>query len=384
MRGRPRGRVAGTVATPRRMGSAAGRPAAAAGRPGPPEGPTGPGPGQRAGFVLVATLWLLVALAAVGLDASLRSRERRLAAANVLDQTRARAAAMAGVEYARSRLTAAILGQADELRSQALERARSRRQQRRVMRQSIRSLFRSVDPFDDPWRDPQELVDPEKVFGDARYSLRLRDTGAALNLNEADEGMLRQFFALGLRVDYALADRLAQAILDFRDEDDLPRVNGGEREQYLDEGLPVLPANRAFAEVEEVRHVMGMTEEIYRRARPFLTVISSGDVNVNAAPLPVLLALPGMTESAASEILRLRESGDTPRSGRELQALLPPGAWAPIDAAGRDFDRVTTFHTNEVEILVEGRVEGGPVKVRARVVVSRSDAGAVVVWRKVG
>lgn len=343
-----------------------------------------PDPRDRGGFVLVAALWLLVALAAVGLDASLRSRERTRAAANVLDETRARAAATAGTEYARSRLTAALLGEADELRSQAMERARSARQRRRASRESLQRLFRSADPFEDPWRDPGELVDPEMAFGDARYTLRLRDVGAALDLNQADEDMLRQFFALGLRIDYADADRLAQAILDFRDEDDIPRVNGGEREQYLDAGLPVLPANRDFAELDELRHVMGMTEEIFRRALPHLTLIGSGDVNINAAPEPVLLALPGMTEAAATEILRLREAGELPRSERELRALLPAGAWAPIEAREREFGRATTFTTEAVEILSEGRVEGGPIRVRAHVVVTRSSTGAVVVWRKVG
>ena len=61
---------------------------------------------RRSGFALVATLWLLIALGAVGLDAALRSRTRRQAAANVLDGARARAAALAGSEYARSMLTA--------------------------------------------------------------------------------------------------------------------------------------------------------------------------------------------------------------------------------------------------------------------------------------
>ena len=106
-----------------------------------------PDPRDRGGFVLVAALWLLVALAAVGLDASLRSRERTRAAANVLDETRARAAATAGTEYARSRLTAALLGEADELRSQAMERARSDRQRQRASRQSLNRMFRSADPF---------------------------------------------------------------------------------------------------------------------------------------------------------------------------------------------------------------------------------------------
>jgi general secretion pathway protein K len=338
---------------------------------------------RRGGFVLIAALWLLVALGAVGLDAALRSRTRRLAAANLVDQTRARAAALAGTEYARSRLTAAMLDRADELRAQALERARTDRQRTSASRQSVQSLFRQADPYEDPWRDPDLLVVPEMAFGDARFSLRLRDTGAALNVNEASAAMLRNFFAQGMRVDYADADRLAQAIADWRDEDDIPRVNGGEREQYLDERMPVLPANRPFAELSELRYVMGMTRELYEAARPYLTLIGSGDINVNAAPEPVLLALPGVTESVANQLIRLRESGSVPRSARELQAMLPSAMAALLERADDDFDDNVTFATNEVEIASDGRVEGGPVRVRARVVVARSNTGAVVVWRKI-
>ena len=337
----------------------------------------------RGGFVLVAALWLLVALGAVGLDAALRSRTRRLAAANQLDETRAREAALAGTEYARSRLTAAMLDRADELRSDALSRARSNRAQRRAATSSVRSLFRRSDPAEDPWREPQELVVPDMLFGDARYTLNLRDTGEALNLNDADGDVLRRFFAQGLRLDYAHADRLAQAILDWRDEDELPRVNGGEREQYLHEHMPMLPPNRDFAELDELRHVMGMTPELYRAARPYLTVIGSGDVNVNAAPEPVLLALPGMTPAAVAELLRLRESGETPRNSNQLRAILPASVRAAIDADLERFDRMTTFTTNEVEIRADGRVEGSPIQARARVIVARSNTGAVVVWRKV-
>ena len=46
----------------------------------------------REGFALVAALWLLVALGSVGLQAALASRARRQAAANLLDEVRARAA----------------------------------------------------------------------------------------------------------------------------------------------------------------------------------------------------------------------------------------------------------------------------------------------------
>lgn len=338
---------------------------------------------RRDGFVLIAALWLLIALGAVGLDAALRSRSRRLAAANLIDESRARAAAVAGTEYARSRLTSAMLGRADELRAEALSRARNARMQSRVQQSNVRSLFRNADPADDPWRAPDELIAPDMAFGAARYTLRIRDTGAALNLNDADEDVLRQFFSQGLRVDYARADRIAQSIMDWRDEDDIPRLNGGEREEYLKAGAAMLPPNRDFAQLEELRYVMGMTRDLYDRAVPYLTLIGSGNINVNAAPAPVLMALPGMTEGAATQLVQMRDAGQFPRSTREIEGLIP-GLASPNDNQGASrFLRMITFTTNEVEILADGRVEGSPIHVVARVVVARSNTGAVVVWQRI-
>ena len=57
------------------------------------------------GFALVAALWLLVALSSVAIHLSLRARDRRLAAANVAEETQARAAALSGLAHARALLT---------------------------------------------------------------------------------------------------------------------------------------------------------------------------------------------------------------------------------------------------------------------------------------
>jgi general secretion pathway protein K len=341
------------------------------------------GRARRDGFALVAALWLLVALGSVGLHAALASQARRQASANLLDEVRARSAAIAGTEYARSRLTAAMLGMAEELRSEAMARARGGRNQRRAAQASVSRLFRSVNPFEDPWREPQELVVSEMVFGDARYALLLRDVGAALNLNEADEVMLRQFFAQGLGVDYAEADQLAQAILDWRDEDEIPRINGGEREEYLDEGALVLPPNRDFVDLDELRHVRGMTPELYVRAAPHLTLIGRGFINLNSAPEEVLLAVPGLDRAGATEILRLRDSGYLPRSDRELYGILPGVVAQAVELQGRNFAERTTYTTDEVEILAQGWVDGGVVQVTSRVVVSRGNNEATVDWREV-
>jgi type II secretory pathway component PulK len=319
----------------------------------------------------------------VGLQVSLQNRASRLSAANLLDETRARTAAEAAAEYARSRLASAMLGRADELRAQAAARATSNAARQRVERQNVRALFRQADPGEDPWREPAELVAPEFALNGVPATLYLRDTGAALNPNEADENMLRQFLAQGLGLDYALSDELAQAMLDWRDEDDLPRINGGEREQYINAGAAVLPANRPFARIDELRFVLGMTPDLFELMQPYLTMVSSGRINVNAAPEPVLLALPGFTKVAAAAMLQLRQAGRFPRNVQELRALLPTSAVNALNDNQREFTRRSAYATDEVEIDVQVDLPGSPISARALVVVARASAGASVVWRKV-
>lgn len=339
---------------------------------------------DQRGFVLIAVLWLLVALGAVGLQVGMEMRTERLAAANLLDAERAREAAFAGAEYARSRLTAALLNRADELRSEAA-RANQRtqraqqQQQRNTRVQSVQQLFRSAGAGEDPWRDPEALVVTSMEFGDARFTLRLRDAQAALNLNTANEEMLLNFFSQGLEVDFAQAERIAQAIVDWRDPDDLPLLNGGEREQYLKANQPVLPTNRGFAELDELRHVMGMTQEIFEAALPYLTLRGSGRINVNAAPEPVLLALPGMTQAAVREIMRLRDAGTFPGNANQLRNMIPSAASRSLDS--QQFNQRVIFRTDEVEIISDGHVVGSAIEARVRLVVVRGEEGALVVLK---
>jgi len=125
-----------------------------------------------------------------------------------------------------------------------------------------------------------------------------------------------------------------------------------------------------------------MNPELYFMAAPHLTLIGNGDINLNSAPEPVLLAVPGMDPAGATAILQLRESGYLPRSDRELRGLLP-GLAQTIENLGREFSDRTTYTTNQVEILAQGWVDGGVIQVTSRVVVSRRNNEATVVWREV-
>lgn len=333
------------------------------------------------GFILIAVLWLLVSLSAVAIHAGLRGRSERLAAANTLDHARAREVARAGAEYARSRLSAAMLEQADQLRSEATranqQNARAQNQSRAL---SVQRLFNSVDPLEDPWRNPEELIVSEMAFDDASFVLTVRDTGAALNLNAADQEMILSFFSQGLRIDFALAERLTAAILDWIDEDDDPRVGGGEREDYLRAGMAVLPPNRPFASVEELRYVLGMTPAVFEAAAPYLT-LSGSRINVNAAPEAVLLAIPVITPEVAAQLVRDRDSGLLPRNANALLDMVSTVPGGSRQQSERWLNARVVFRTEEVEIISEGGVIGSPVRSRVRMVVERNESGAIVTWR---
>ena len=75
-------------------------------------------------------------------------------------------------------------------------------------------------------------------------------------------------------VDPAKAQSLADAIADFRDADNLPRLRGAEEAQYRDAGLVWGPKNAPFQTVGELQQILGMTAEIYRRVAPDLSVYS--------------------------------------------------------------------------------------------------------------
>jgi general secretion pathway protein K len=302
---------------------------------------------DRRGFALLAALWLLVALSVLGLEFGLRARERRLAAANVLEGGRAGAAADAGIAEAHALLA-------------------------RLLDDPRRML--------DPWGGSEVLLRDTVAIGEAKYLVRLADAGAALNLNRATEDELRRLFTV-LRVDFGLADRLAQSIMDWRDSDDLHRARGAEREDYLRAGAAVLPDNRPFDRLRDLRQVMGMTPEIYASVRPYLTLLGSGQVNLNAAPRPVLLALPGMTEQAAAVVLR-RRSGSRPiRNLMELANELPTQPRAALQEHFPDLLSRAAFDTREIVATSDGWADGSPVHIAVTGLFARGGSHAFLVWR---
>jgi general secretion pathway protein K len=139
-------------------------------------------------------------------------------------------------------------------------------------------------------------------------SVEIRDESAKIDINTGQDNLIR-----GLLVASGLpdeeADRVLDAILDWRDPDDLKRANGAEEPDYKAAGLSYKPANAPFQAIEELQLVLGMRPEVYRRIAPFITVYSrSPSVNPQLAAREVLLAIPGVTPDVVDDYIARRET----------------------------------------------------------------------------
>jgi general secretion pathway protein K len=212
--------------------------------------------GEARGFALILVLWIvaLLAVIAAGLVSSGRTESRL--AHNLVENAKAEALADGAVRRA-------VLG------------------------------LLAVDP-NQAWRT---RGGPYRVtYGEGDVLVTVADEDGKIDLNAAPPelltGLLRQ---LGL--DAGAAETMTDRIIDFRDPDHEPRPHGAEDPQYVAADLPAGAQDRPFASESELLGVLGMTPELYRRMRPYITIFSGAEaVDPMHASRVVLAAIPGMTD----------------------------------------------------------------------------------------
>ena len=310
----------------------------------------------RRGFALLAALALMITISGVVLELSTTARPRRLAAAGAAERVAATAVATAGVERAHALL-------------------------RKLEPVSPGRLTRDPLAGPDPWSPAIGLTIGPATLGEYTYRVEIEDAYARLPLNGASEDQLRRLL-IALRVDARRADRVVQAIADWRDRDQLRRLNGAERDDYLRAGRPLLPDDGPFASVTMLRYVAGVDDPLYERIAPYLTVTGDGGVNLNTAPRPVLLAMPGITEEAAARLLAERSAGRRVSDLVRLMDMLSSGARQQLRTAMPVLRNIATLETREAHVVSEAWQVGGVTRVRVDAIISR-DAEGRVIWRTV-
>jgi len=234
------------------------------------------------GIALVLVLWVLLLLTIITGSFSLMARMDSLEANTLLSGTQARFSAEAAIHLA---------------------------------------VLALRDPDDETRMVADGRVYEQEIDG-IRIEVSAVDERGKLDINSTDELILANLFS-GHGLDLESAEILAAAVLDWRDTDDLERVNGAEEDAYFAAGLEVGPANRVFMMTEELLQVIGMPFEFYRVLEPGITVFSrAGEPDPAFAPVEALMALPDITYDEAVNFVQERNSQ---QPGESLGAELPNG-----------------------------------------------------------
>lgn len=228
-------------------------------------------PRVRRGFALAAVLWVLTVASIVAAAAALRGRSAFDAARNRVNADRAFWTAEGCVAKTLASIDV-VLGAVPEAR------------------------------LENVWRRLDAVVDSARNSNDAGCSVALRAEGTAIDVNAASEQILRKYF---VGVSGGEGDALADALLDWRDQDSDVRAMGAEAPWYEANGRPS-PRNDSLVADAELALVRGL--EARADLRQHLTTESSV-ICLATAPGAVLAALPGFTPEVVTRVLTDRAEG---------------------------------------------------------------------------
>ncbi len=251
--------------------------------------------GNSRGVAVLLVLLVLGLVIPMTLDLNRASRAQLHEAANLADGLRALYIAKSGVHLGK-----ALLGEDDA----------------------------SVDSFLETWARAEVLsAQSTLLFSEGSFLLKIEDESGKIPVNSLVAGNEYQaeiheiLSRLLLLPEFRLAESdvrdLVDALKDWIDSDDDVTGFGAENSYYRSLETPYRCKNGPLDRVEELRLVRGVTEELFEGAegrpglRDCLTVYGDGKININTAPIAVLMALSkDMDEERARALDEYRRNPD--------------------------------------------------------------------------
>jgi general secretion pathway protein K len=241
--------------------------------------------GDQSGAVLLLVILVLALISVLVLSWGQEWRTELQLASNFREAHRCRRLAEAGVFYTLGKLASAKIEE---------------------------SARRSQEGLPGGPQPPNEWIGDQKLhlleLPGGTVEIRVGDEGGKIPLNRAPEETLINLFT-ALQVSPAQVRIMADSIQDWRSRGDVARPLGAKSDYYLSLDPPYVVKNRSFETVEELSWVRGFENSpLLPRWCDWLTVerVSVG-VNVNTAPLPVLLAM-GLPPEVCSTIISTRQT----------------------------------------------------------------------------
>ena len=171
------------------------------------------------------------------------------------------------------------------------------------------------------------------------------DEESKLNLNQTQSPpVLAELIQRALRMETEMASTLAESIVDWIDADDHSYASGAESRFYRNLRNPYQPKNAFLNTLEELLLVKGMTPEILRALRSYVTVQSNGKINMNTVSHVVLNAL-GLNETLTAKVLSYRAGTDKQVGTRD------DGIFTNINDISTDLEKAGLIDAGEKEVL---------------------------------
>ena len=174
------------------------------------------------------------------------------------------------------------------------------------------ALFHLVDhPVDLAEEEPYILGTTSSVYLDTgKVDFRMTSESGKIDLNKGSKGLLRLFLE---QQGYDLDEQeiLVDSMQDWKDKDDLHRLNGAESEYYETLTPPYLPENSSFVEPSEIFLVRG-SEKLRDRINPldFFTIYNRGGrINFNMLSPGMLYVLLDGDEERVQQYYDLQDDG---------------------------------------------------------------------------
>lgn len=208
---------------------------------------------QQGGMALIVVLWLIVLLSIMAAGHSRNAHTDTKLASRQIESAKARALAEAGINH--------------------------------VILEMLADNTDAALPVDGS-------VFTVKIYDDV-VTMAIRDATGLVDLNAADPDLLGATLrACGIEENEER--ELVDAILDWRDKDDLAHLHGIEDEDYRAAGLPWSSRDGAFASIDELKYIPVINHDLFERLAAFVTVYSHrGGINLEYAPPALITALTG-------------------------------------------------------------------------------------------
>jgi general secretion pathway protein K len=166
-------------------------------------------------------------------------------------------------------------------------------------------------------------------LGRAAVAVDFRSEAGRIDLNSAPKELLAGLFA-GLGVKDSDAEYYAERVIGWRTAQD-PDGRNEEASAYRGAGLTYGPRQGPFAHVGELSLVLGLPPFLVERALPFVTVFSGrAEINILAAAPEVVAAVPGMTPDRLYAVLS--QVGRGPQNAEFLQRFVGDQSGITIEA----------------------------------------------------